>query len=284
MNRLLSLATLALFALIAIATSPAMADHHEGHAEAEKTEDGFVKLFNGKNLDGWYTFLQKHGRDKDPDKIITITDDGMIHLYKNAKHGDHVMQGYIGTNDEYSHYHLRVQYKWGEKKFRPRFEIYRDAGIYYHKVGRDWVWPRAMQYQIERTNIGDIVTVGHLRYESWAHPQTVDAKKPLFMLREDGGQEITRGDKAGISHLAHRGLHEAEGWNQIDLIVRGDSAEHWLNGKLVAKCKNIRQPKDKINGEYIPLTKGKILLEIEAAEMWFRNVEIKVLDENAPRE
>ena len=117
-------------------------------------DEGFRPLFNGKNLDGWYTFLQKHGRDSDPDKIITI-ENGLIHLYKHAEHGDKVVMGYIGTDREYSDYHFRIQYKWGEKKFAPRFEILRDAGIYYHHVGRDWVWPRAMQYQVEKTNIGD---------------------------------------------------------------------------------------------------------------------------------
>ncbi|REJ87891.1 MAG: DUF1080 domain-containing protein [Planctomycetota bacterium] len=259
----------------------ALADHHEHAAPAgEKTADGFTRIFNGKNLDGWYTFLQQHGHDKDPDKIITITDEGYIHLYKHATDGDRVVMGYIGTNEEYSHYHFRVQYKWLDKKFAPRHKLLRDAGIYYHKVGRDFVWPRAMQYQVERTNIGDIVTVGHLRYETWVDPETKDEKKPTFMLREDGGVEKTWGHKAGITHLAHRGQWEVDGWNQIDLIVRGDRAEHWLNGRLVAKCKNMRQPKTAdTNGEYEPLTKGKILLEIEAAEMYFRNVEIKLLDE-----
>ncbi|MEK6248885.1 MAG: DUF1080 domain-containing protein, partial [Planctomycetales bacterium] len=85
-------------------------------------EKGFRKLFNGKNLDGWYTFMQKHGHDSDPDKIITIEDD-MIHLYKHAKHGDEVMMGYIGTNEDYGDYHFRVQYKWGDKKFAPRFKL-----------------------------------------------------------------------------------------------------------------------------------------------------------------
>ena len=39
---------------------------------SEQTTEGFHPLFNGKNLDGWYTFLQEHGRDSDPDRIITI--------------------------------------------------------------------------------------------------------------------------------------------------------------------------------------------------------------------
>lgn len=237
-------------------------------------DDGFRRLFNGTDLDGWYTYMQKHGRDSDPDRIITI-EDGVIHLYKYAKHGDAVKMGYIGTNEEYGDYHFRVQYRWGEKKFAPRFELLQDAGIYYHKVGRDIVWPRAMQFQVERTNIGDIVTVGHLRYETWVDPKTKDDRKPTFMLHEDGGVQQTHGHQAGITHLSHRGQWEVDGWNQIEVICRGDTADHWLNGKLVARCKNMRQPTDKPDGEYTPLTRGRILLEIEAAEIYFRNVEIR---------
>jgi hypothetical protein len=240
--------------------------------------DGFRPLFNGKNLDGWYTFLQKHGHNNDPDKIIAI-EDGVIHLYKHAKHGDKVLMGYIGTDKEHSDYHFRVQYKWGEKKFAPRFEILRDAGIYYHHVGRDFVWPRAMQYQVEKTNIGDIVTVGNLRYDTWVDPKTRDELKPTFMLREDGGVEQMHGQQAGITHLAHRGQWEQPGWNQIEVVCRGACSEHWLNGKLVAKCKNIQQPVEGTGEKkwFAPLQKGKILLEIEAAEIFFRNVEIKDL-------
>ena len=41
------------------------------------------RLFNGRDLNGWYTFLQKHGKNQDPDRVITI-EDGSIHLYKHA--------------------------------------------------------------------------------------------------------------------------------------------------------------------------------------------------------
>ena len=262
-------------------SSPPLALAADQAEKQSAAEDGFRPLFNGKNLDGWYTFMQEHGQNKDPDRIITI-EDGVIHLYKYAKHGDKVVMGYIGTNEEHSDYHLRVQYKWGEKKFAPRFEILRDAGIYYHHVGRDFVWPRAMQYQVEKTNIGDIVTVGNLQYDTWVDPETAAERKPTFMLREDGGVEQRHGHQAGITHLAHRGHWEKPGWNQIEVICRGDCSEHWLNGKLVAKCKNIQQPVEGAGGKkwFAPLRKGKILLEIEAAEIFFRNVEIKDLESN----
>ena len=51
-----------------------------------KAKEQWVALFNGRDLTGWYTFLQKHGKDRDPDHVITIEDDA-IHLYKACARG-----------------------------------------------------------------------------------------------------------------------------------------------------------------------------------------------------
>ena len=88
-------------------------------------------MFNGRDLSGWYTFLQRHGKDRDPDHVITIEDDA-IHLYKDAADGTQVVMGYISTEKEYGNYHFRFEYRWGTKKFQPRYALKRDAGIYYH--------------------------------------------------------------------------------------------------------------------------------------------------------
>ena len=73
--------------------------------------------------------------------MITI-EDGTIHLYKHAADASHVVMGYIGTEKEYGNYHLRLQYRWGTKKFEPRYKLKPDAGLYYHisvptRSGRD---------------------------------------------------------------------------------------------------------------------------------------------------
>src|SRR3954468_21383301 len=67
--------------------------------------DRWTPLFNGRDLTGWYTFLQKHGKNSDPDHVITI-EDGAIHLYKDAPEGSNVVMGYIGTEKEYENYHI----------------------------------------------------------------------------------------------------------------------------------------------------------------------------------
>ena len=44
-----------------------------------QTDNKTINLFNGRNLDGWYTFLQNRGRDVDPKGVFTVID-GMIRI------------------------------------------------------------------------------------------------------------------------------------------------------------------------------------------------------------
>jgi hypothetical protein len=38
-----------------------------------------INLFNGKNLNGWYTFLKDRGRDNDPKKVFSAAN-GLIRI------------------------------------------------------------------------------------------------------------------------------------------------------------------------------------------------------------
>jgi hypothetical protein len=138
---------------------------------ASQPNQRWVPLFNGRNLDGWYTFLQKHGKNSDPDRVIAI-EDGAIHLYKHASEGSQVVMGYIATDKEYSNYRLRMQYRWGTKKFQPRYKLKRDAGVYYHIIGPDAVWPRSLQFQIQQTDVGDLIALYGITVDTWIDPKT----------------------------------------------------------------------------------------------------------------
>ena len=54
---------------------------------------------------------------------------------------------------------MRLEYKWGAKRFAPRANVRRDAGILYHVIGKDGVWPRSVECQIQENDVGDIFTV-----------------------------------------------------------------------------------------------------------------------------
>ncbi len=243
---------------------------------AEKPAEEWTPLFNGKDLTGWYTFLQVHGKNSDPDKVITIANNE-IHLYKHAKDGDKVVMGYIGTEKEYGDYHLRFQYRWGEKKFAPRYKMLRDAGLYYHILGDDAVWPRALQFQVEQTNVGDLIALYGFQLDSWVDPKTKSEKMPTFLNDDAGGAPYVLGGK-GIAYQKHlAGEHEREGWNTAEIICKGDTTTHILNGKLINRGVNVRLVDEKDPTKSRTITKGRIALEIEAAEIFFRNVEIKSL-------
>ncbi len=244
----------------------------------EPTKEGWVALFNGRDLTGWYTFLQKHGKDRDPDHVIAI-EDGAIHLYKDATERDNVVMGYIATEKEYGNYHLRFQYRWGTKKFQPRYALKRDAGLYYHLNGPDAVWPRGLQYQIQQTDVGDLLALFGFALDSSIDPKTSADEQSTFQTREKGGQDHVLGGK-GIGYQKRLpGDIEIEGWNTIEVITKGDTTVHMLNGHVVNEGRNIRFTDPEKPGTTQPVTRGRIALEIEAAEIYFRKVEIRELKE-----
>jgi hypothetical protein len=254
----------------------------QGGARAERArsapllagEAPWIALFNGRNLDGWYTFLQKHGKNSDPDHIITI-EDGAIHLYKNAADGTNVVMGYIGTEKEYGNYHFRLQYRWGPKKFEPRYKLKRDAGLYYHILGDDAVWPRALQFQIEQTNVGDLIALHGFAVDTSIDPKTRSAEIPTFQGLAQGGEARVLGGR-GIGYQRHlAGDFELDDWNTAEVVARGDTTVHILNGHVVNEGKNVRMVEAGKPDTSRPITQGRIALEIEAAEIYFRNVEIR---------
>jgi hypothetical protein len=243
---------------------------------AVQSRDGWSPMFNGRDLSGWYTFLQKHGKNSDPEHVITI-EDGAIHLYKHAADGSTVVMGYIATDREYGDYHVRFQYRWGEKKFEPRYALKRDAGFYYHITGPDAVWPRALQFQVEQTNVGDLITLHGMRLETWTDPATISKSQPTFMAPDKGGQPRVMGGK-GISYQRRSpDAQEREGWNTVEVVAEGDTTVHLLNGREVNRGRGIRFVDSEAGSPARTLTRGHIALEIEAAEIYFRNVEIRSL-------
>ena len=64
----------------------------------------------------------------------------------------------------------------------------------------------------------------------------------------------------------------AAGWNQCELIVEGNSSTQIVNGKAVAHLQNIVRRADGT-----PVTEGRIAIQEEVAEIWYRNMEIRLL-------
>ncbi|MEQ1587327.1 MAG: DUF1080 domain-containing protein [Cyclobacteriaceae bacterium] len=112
-----------------------------------------ISLFNGRNLDDWYTFLQNRGRDNDPKKVFTIYD-GMIRISGEE-------WGCITTDKEFENYRLIAEFKWGGKTFAPRLDNARDCGVLLHSIGEDGgsegIWMHSIECQIIEGGTGDFI-------------------------------------------------------------------------------------------------------------------------------
>ena len=81
------------------------------YVEKKTPKKSKIQLFNGKNLDGWYTFIKGKGRNNDPNKVFTVQN-GLIRIS-----GEEF--GCITTIEEFENYKLVVDFKWGEKTYAP---------------------------------------------------------------------------------------------------------------------------------------------------------------------
>ena len=105
---------------------------------ARDKAEGPTALFNGRDLTGFYTYLRGHGKNKDPEGVITAHD-GMIRV--SGK-----IFGCFTTEKEYENYHLVMEFKWGEKTWPPREKDARDSGILLHCVGEDGAAQRSLAW------------------------------------------------------------------------------------------------------------------------------------------
>ncbi len=252
----------------------------------------WVRLFDAKSFTGWYTKIQNHPKNDDPQKIFQV-DDGVIHAYIDQKEGDAVPSGYLATEAEYSAYRLRLEYKWGGKRFKPRAIQRRDAGLLYHVVGPDIVWPRCIECQIQENDVGDCFTVRGAQVA--ISGELVDPVKKIFRYKSqtDGGTPQTVGD-GSICRVIKSETNEHDGWNTVELVVHGDGgSQHIVNGKTVFESSALRQlgpaeqasqgdAKDSEKKTWQPLARGKIALQAEYAEVLYRNIEIQQI-EGEPR-
>ena len=61
-------------------------------------------------------------------------------------------------------------------------------------------------------------------------------------------------------------------WNTLDLYAVGDRSMHVVNGKIAVVLSGLRQ---NVKGTEVPLTKGRIELQTESAEVFFRNIQLQ---------
>jgi hypothetical protein len=236
-------------------------------------------LFNGKNLKGWSVHYASKTSDGAPSPENPFdVQNGQIHVYRSAAAGSAQPFAYILTDAEYRDYRLSLEYRWGEKKFAPRQDVVRDSGLLYHvhRTPPD-TWPASSEAQIQEGDTGD----------SWAISTQlssfVDPKTRLYALPAEGGVPITVGRNGASERIRHNRVNEYPGWNKLEVIVRGDRAAHIVNGVVNMRVTDLKAW-DATSNSWAKLDHGRIALQAEGAEVFYRNIQIRPLtkDDDMP--
>jgi putative membrane-bound dehydrogenase-like protein len=239
---------------------------------AAKTGDGWIPLCNGRDLTGWHTTFEGRGKNDRTDDLVRVHD-GILHFYPQARDGARVPLGYLATDKAYSFYHLRFEYRWGGKRLAPRLKDPRSSGLIYHAVGQDPLRPRGVACRVREGDTGDLVTVSGTRVTTTVKQRGGDRSGESHYLPPDQGGVVHTQGTQDSTRVIKCAAAEVGGWNKVEVIVKGGSAVHVVNGKVVNRCTDIRQRA--ADGRWVPLTAGRLVFQAEAAEVMYRNIAIR---------
>lgn len=260
-------------------------------------DDSWRPLWNGKDLSHWSTWLKRpeptsevpglargaDGKyseplgDRDPLHVFSVVEvDG-----RSAIRGSGEVFGELRTAESLGNYHLRFEFKWGDKKWPPRNKpaTPRDSGLLYHvhaapgAEGRTWA--RSIELQIQEHDVGDLYAVGsEISVRSTLRPRS----QPLVFDYDPKGEWMVFSQVPGKEGRCVKQPDNEKPtgeWNTIELICVGEDSIHIVNGKVVMR---LHGPKRIDGPSPVPVTSGPIILQSEGAEVFFRNIEVRSID------
>lgn len=244
----------------------------------------WMLLFNGKDLSGWDTYigpdLDSNGKmltqipvglNKDPKQVFTIVEQNSEKLIRISGES----WGGISTHQEYQNFHLKLKFKWGNLSWGQKRNKKKDSGLLYYAVGQHGAdygaWMRSQEFQIEEGNSGDYWGVA-------GGVEDIHAIKNGSSYTYDPGGELLKfsADSEAGRHCIKKG--DAENvtgeWNNLDLYCFNGTSVHIINGKVMMVLLNSRQAD---NGQESPLIKGKLQIQSEGAEVFYKDIKIRSL-------
>jgi len=243
--------------------------------------DRVIRPFNGKDLNGFTSWLRVEDRSETETNYSVV--DGTIRISGEGL-------GYLATVDSYKNYHLSVDYKWGQRTDGSKYV--RNSGILLHAVGPPGnargLWMASIEVQLAQGCEGDLIVIRGKDEDGDVIPVTISSDTILAADKRTrwhrGGKKTDYAGKqfwwskheVGFKELLDtRGKDDLASplgeWTNVECICHGDRITVKINGQTVNECYNV-----------FP-SAGKILLENEKNEIYFRNLEIRPLQEVADR-
>ncbi len=243
------------------------------NAAPTQIDDGWQPLFDGHSLDCW-NFYQDGVGNVDKRHVVAI-EDGILSLLGPGYAGDDTPPGHISTRTVWQNYHLRLQYRYGNRRWAPRKLQRRNSGILYHMGDEtDRLFPDCVEFQLEEGDVGDAIMVNTLALQGPLLGGTPLWPNWISAFPADYQAPVQAGPYRRQWHRHAGEFARLDDWNEVDLYVFDDQAAHLVNGRMVNSLFKMRRTAGR---DQLPLTSGRIALEFEWAEVMFRNVQIRPL-------
>jgi len=288
-------------------------------ASALAGDAGWVSLINYRDFSGWETwegiplnsydvpglardadgyYSKPIGLNRDPLHVFSyVTIKGTPALRISGQ-----VRGALTTLKAHGNYRLRAKFKWGDARWEG--ESYpRNTGILYHAfgaqggfggdTGRPGAYMKSIEFEFQATGLGDFIALGGIsgmvRAELKDNPQYSPTNSWRYVY-SPSSQPMEFSDIAGTPAAAangrrvHRAVDPAKPkgeWNTVELICFGDKSVQIVNGQITANASALRF-KSSPDAPLAPLTKGRIQIQSEGAEVFFSSIEIMPLDREPP--
>ncbi len=166
---------------------------------ADKDDEGFTSLFNGKDFKGWKMILKK--KDADSEKTWSIEKGVIICTGKP--------DGYFYTEKSYKNYTLRYDWKYARPEgLKEEEDFLGNSGALIHITGEHKVWPKCVEVQGMNKEHGKIFAIGGAKGK-----YTFD-KETLLKVRKPVGE-----------------------WNTTEIICKDGAITAKINGTEVSSGK-----------------------------------------------
>ena len=273
-SRILVLASV--IVLSACNSKPKNQDSEQKSAEPA-TEENWIQLFNGKDLNDWQIKFTGHELGDNYNNTFRV-EDGLLRVrYDNWDEWNGAF-GHIFYKDEFSHYKLRVEYRFVDEQVKggPGW-AFRNNGLMIHgqsaeSMELDQQFPTSIEVQL----------LGAIKEKEGYDPRST------LNLCTPGTNVVMNGEliEQHCTNSKSQSYYGDE-WVTAEVEVHGGGIiRHFVNGEEVMHYEQPQlDPRDATYEKLLPadgnkiITKGTISLQAESHPTDFRKIELLVLNE-----
>jgi hypothetical protein len=201
-----------------------------------------IHLFNGTDLNNWYSDVPAKDKDSTLRKSFVIRNDLLVSMG--------TPEGHLMSKEKYENYRLEIEYRFAGKPG--------NCGVLVHAStprALYGMFPKSIEVQMMHENAGDF----------WCIVEDISVQDMETRRGPKENWGITEGKERRIKNLTDHSEKPLGEWNAMIIECRGDKIKVWVNGDMVN------------DGFGATAKKGQIALQAEGAEVEFRKVDLTPL-------